>query len=306
MGKALFTASMVILLAGVSEGYDPLYYNTLTEVLGATQASGDFGIGFFSAGSYWETDSTGRDSLYEFREALSVIRLSVAGQYGLTSSHTIGIVLPAYLQVAGEGDSAGVGIADPWITFDGWIERTPQLVGRAALRIPLKGALESGGYSESDRHLAIDGSLTMQTPISGSSGPLIRATGGLRYCFWAWDQVPGTSRDSADTRPPLEIRGAGSVVLPINIELTVRLGMEVATRGDVSAKLESGTEEISGSSFHQYDLRGGFDLDNSSIQLSADVWYRLGGENTTREWGFMISGIGLGLDDILGSSGGGR
>ncbi len=295
-----------MLIAGVSEGYDPLYYNTLTEVLGVTQASGDFGVGFFSAGSYWETDSTGLDSLYEFGEALSVIRVSVAGQYGLTSSHTIGIILPIYLQVAGEGDSTGVGIADPWITFDGWIERTPQLIGRAALRIPLRGALESGEYSESDRHLAIDGSLTMETPISGSSGPLIRATGGVRYYFWAWDLVPGMARDSADTRPPIEIRAVGMLVLPVNPELSVRLGMEAATRGETSARLESGDDEISGSAFHQYDLRAGFDLDNSSIQFSADVWYRLGGENTTKEWGFMISGIGLGLDDILGSSGGGR
>ena len=79
----------------------------------------------------------------------------------------------------------------------------------------------------------------------------------------------------------------------------------MATRGDTSVRRESGTDEVNGSSFHQYDLRGGFELDNSSISLTADVWYRLGGENTPKEWGLMISGIGLGLDDIFGSSGGG-
>ena len=51
-------------------------------------------------------------------------------------------------------------------------------------------------------------------------------------------------------------------------------------------------------------VRAGFDLDNPGISLSADVWYRLGGENTTKEWGFMLSGIGLGLDDLFGSGGG--
>jgi hypothetical protein len=305
MGKALLSLAAVLIAAGAAEGYDPLYYNTLAEVLGVTRASGDFGLGFFTAGSYWETDTTGRDSLYEFSEALSVIRLSVAGQYGLTSSHTIGIILPIFFQLQGPGDSTGIGIADPWITFDGWIERSPQLVGRGALRIPFKGALESGDYSESDPHLALDGSLTMTTPISGSSGPKLRITGGLRYYFWAWDGVPGTARDSADTRPPMEIHGIGTVILPVNPELTVHLGLEMATRGETSIRQESGTEGVNGSSFRRYDLRGGFELDNSSISLTADVWYRLGGENTPKEWGIMVSGIGLGLDDIFGTSGGG-
>jgi hypothetical protein len=304
MVKSLFTVVAILVLAGVSEGYDPLCYNRLTEVLGMTQARADFGIGFFSAGSYWETDTLGRDSLYEFRETLSVIRASFSGQYGLTSSHTIGFILPMYLQVSGMRDTSGVGITDPWITFDGWIERTPQIIGRAALRIPLKGALESGEYSESDRHLAIDGSLTMETPISGSSGPMISATGSLRYYFWAWDRIHGTAADSADTRPPIEFRGYGSIVLPVNPELSVRLGIEAAMRGETSARFETGDDEIPGSAFSQYDLRAGFDLDNPDISLSADVWYRLGGENTTKEWGFMLSGIDLGLGDLFGSGGG--
>jgi len=304
MRRTLFICSVLLMAAGVSQGYDPLYYNNLTEVLGSTQTSGDFALGYFSAGSYWETDSTGLDSLYEFRESLSVIRLLVTGKYGLTSSHTIGVILPVYLQISGSGDSSGVGLADPWITFDGWIKRTPQLIGRAAIRLPLHGALESGDYSESDRHLAIDGALTVETPISGSSGPVIRATGGVRYYFWAWDRIPGTARDSADTRPPIELRTTGFFVLPINTELDVRLGMEIATRGETSVKDESGSGSQEGSSFHQYDLRAGFDLNNPSIKLVVDFFYRLGGENTTKEWGLMISGIGIGLDDIFGTSGG--
>jgi hypothetical protein len=46
----------------------PLYYNGLTRVLRSTESSGDFAIGYFSSGSYWETDTLGFDSLYEYTE----------------------------------------------------------------------------------------------------------------------------------------------------------------------------------------------------------------------------------------------
>jgi hypothetical protein len=295
-----------LLSAGAATAYDPLYYDNLTAVLNAMEAHGGAALGYYGAGSYWMTDSLGGSDLYDYRTSLGILRVLFLGRYGLTNSHTISIAVPAFLQIQGESDSTGLGIADPWIALDGWISRDPQLIARGALRIPLKGALESGDYSESDRHFALDGALTVETSISQGSDATVQGTAGLRYYFWAWDGLFSHPRDSADTRPPIELRFTGFLRYPLNQELTIRLGGEVASRSDLSARSADSTWTQEGSALSQVDLRAGFELNNSSMDLTAEVFYRLSGENTDKEWGIMIDGTGLDLLSLFSTTSGTR
>lgn len=292
-----------LLSAGAAAAYDPLYYDNLAEVLPAMETHGGVALGYFGAGSYWRTDSLGASDLYDYRTGLGVLRVLFLGRYGLTNSHTVSIVVPAFFQIQGESDSTGLGIADPWVALDGWLSREPQLIARGALRLPLKGALESGDYSESDRHFALDGALTLETELSQGSDATIQATAGLRYAFWAWDGLFHTPRDSAETRPPIEFRLTSFLRYPFNPELTIRVGGEIASRGESSARTEDSTWTQVGSAFNQVDLRAGFELVNSSMDLTAEVFYRLSGENTDKEWGIMIDGTGLDLFSLFTSSG---
>lgn len=294
----------LLLLTGAASAWDPLFYSNLSRVLQSTETSGDVAIGFFSAPSYWSTDSTGQSQQEDFTTSLSVLRVVAVGRYGLTNSHTVSLVIPAFIQLAGEGDSTGAGIADPWVSLDGWIQREPMIIARGALRIPLKGYLDSGDYTESDRHLALDGAVTVESEVS--PGVALRGTAGLRYSMSAWDRIPG-SRDSSDTRPPIEIRGTGFAVFSANPELDLRVGLEFATRGNVSAKIGDSWQSIENSARSSIDLRAGFDLENESTTLKADVYYRFSGENIVKEWGIIVTGLGLDFTDLFGTgSGGGR
>jgi hypothetical protein len=305
-GYRLIVAA-VLLIAGFASGYDPLYYDNLTEALRSMEMDGDVAFGYFSAGSYWRTDSLGNSDLYDYDTSLGVIRFQFLGRYGLTNSHTISVVIPGFIQLQGPGDSTGLGIADPWISLDGWLTREPRLFARGAIRLPLKGALESGDYSESDRHLALDGALTVVSPVSSGSGVTIEATGGLRYYMSAWDALFSSRRDSAETKPPIELRLNGFLVLPVNPELSLRLGGELATRGETQARIDGDWTGQDGSDFSQRDIRAGLSINNESLNLTAEVFYRFGGENTAKEWGLMISGTGLDFTDLFSStSSGGR
>jgi hypothetical protein len=296
----------VLLSAGATTAYDPLYYDNLTEVLHSMEAHGGVALGYFGAGSYWMTDSLGGSDLYDYRTSLGILRVLFLGRYGLTNSHTISIAVPAFFQIQGESDSTGLGIADPWVSLDGWISREPQIIARGALRLPLKGALESGDYSESDRHLALDGAVTVETSLSQGSDATVQATGGLRYSFWAWDGLFDSPRDSAETQPPVELRFTGFLRYPFNQELTIRLGGEIASRGELSARSGDSSWTQQGSGFSQVDLRAGFELNNSSMDLTAEVFYRLSGENTDKEWGIMIDGTGLDLLSLFSTTSGTR
>lgn len=298
------TAFTLFALAAAAPGYDPLYYAARTEVLPMLGTEGRMAFGFFSSSQIWRPDSAGRPQLVDLGEALSVIRVSVIGGYGLTNSHTIGVVVPVYVQVSGPADSTGGGISDPWVTLEGWMERNPQIILRGAARIPLKGYLESGDYTEGDPHFAFDGSVTIEHAASTAFG--LRGTAGLRYYLSAWDQVPGGERDSARTKPPIEFRGNGFVVMPVNPELEVRAGLEYAARGEVSAEFSTGTEKVDGTARSSLDFRAGFSLDNAQVELVADFFYRLDGENVFKEWGIMIQGLGLDLGSLLGSGSSGR
>jgi len=294
---------LVILLAGsVAMAYDPLYYDNLTEALNSMQADGDVAFGYFGAGKYWRTDSLGNSEEYEYSTSLGVIRFQFLGRYGLTNSHTLSLIIPGFLQLQGPGDSTGIGIADPWISLDGWLTREPRLFVRGAIRIPLKGALESGNYSESDRHFAFDGAMTVVTPVSSGSGINLEATAGLRYYLSAWDNLFSHRTDSAETKPPVELRLAGFFTLPINPELSLRLGGELATRGETEALINGNWTDQDGSGFGQQDLRAGFSINNEGLDLTAEVFYRLGGENTAKEWGLIINGTGLDFTDLFTSS----
>jgi len=294
----------LVIFAGAAASWDPLFYSNLYEVLPSTGTDGDVALGFFSSSSYWADDSAGHGQQQDFGTSLSVLRVVATGRYGLTSSHTISIVLPAFVQLSGEGDSTGAGIADPWVSLDGWIQREPMIIARGALRIPLKGYLETGDYSESDRHLALDGAVSVESRVS--PGASIRGTAGLRYSLSAWDRIP-LSRDSAETRPPIELRGTGFVVLAVNPELDLRLGGEFAARGSVSAKTDNGWETVDNTGRRSLDLRAGFDLAHGSTSVTADVYYRIAGENTVKEWGIILTGLGLNLGDLFSSgSGSGR
>ncbi|MCD4776828.1 MAG: hypothetical protein K8S15_12360 [Candidatus Aegiribacteria sp.] len=303
---------LTILLTGsVVLAYDPLYYNNLTEALHAMKADGDVAFGYFGASKYWQTDSLGNSDEYEYSTSIGIIRFQFLGRYGLTNSHTISLVIPGYMQLQGPGDATGIGIADPWISLDGWLTREPRLFARGAIRIPLKGFLESGDYTESDRHFAFDGAMTVVSPISNSSGINIEATAGLRYYLSAWDGLFESRKDSAETKPPVELRLNGFFVLPVNPELSLRLGGEIATRGETEAWINEIWTDQNGSSFSQQDLRAGFSINNEGLDLTAEVFYRLGGKNTSKEWGLMISGTGLDFTDLFstgstGSSGGSR
>ncbi len=301
--RQLITAAALLALAGTAAAYDPLYYDNLTEVLPAMGADGDIALGYFSASQYWETDTLGNSQLYDYEPSLGVVRFLAAGRYGLTGNHTVSVLLPGYLQTSGPNDSTGIGIADPWLTLDGWITRTPTLILRGGLRLPLKGALESGGYREGDPHLALDGAATLSHPLGAEGGPRIDATAGLRMSFWAWDALPSMPKDSAETRPPVQLRLSGFLVYPANPELDVRIGAEIATRGDVDMRSGGTTETLENTSTSTYDLRGGFRLANSGMDLTVDVYYRFDGENADKEWGLMVSGTGLDLGDLFGTTG---
>lgn len=296
------TLLTLVLLVTVTLAWDPLSYGYLSEVLPVTGTSSDFGFGYFGFSQYWETDTLGFDSLYDYREGFGVIRFQWAGRYGLTSSHTISLVVPGFLQLAGPGDTTGVGIADPWICLDGWMNRDPQFILRAALRPTLKGTLDTGDYTESDRHVAAEVSGTVLVPISGSNtGPRLQISGGLRHYFSAWDGVPGAPGDSAETSPGTEFRGEARIILPVNRELNFHAGLEMASRGEI----EVNSIDIAGSEESFVDLRTGIELDNTQLKLQVDIYYRLSGENVNKEWGLIVSGIGFDMGDLfdIGSSG---
>lgn len=291
--------------ASTSAGWDVLYYDQPLSVLPSMQTDGDIALGFFSSNAYWAPDSSGDSQEYEISPALSVIRVHASGRYGITSSHSIGVIIPAYIQVSGPSDSTGGGVSDPWITFDGWIERTPMVIGHLALRIPLKGALESGDYTEGDPHLAFDGALSVESPLSGP-GVSLRATAGLRYSLAAWSADPRSPRDSLETQPPVEIRGNGFLVLKANPQLSLRAGGEFAARGDVKAEVDGDWETLDDTARNSIDFRAGFDLEGQGMSLSADLYYRLSGSNVNKEWGLMVSGLGLDFTDLFGAGGGSR
>ena len=303
--------SVILLASSIALAYDPLYYNNLTEALHAMEMDGDVAFGYFGAGKYWQTDTLGNSEEYEYDTSLGIVRFQFLGRYGLTNSHTISLIIPGYLQLQGPGKTMGIGITDPWISLDGWLTREPRLFARGAIRIPLKRFLESGDYSESDRHFAFDGAMTIVSPISSASGIDIEATAGLRYYLSAWDELFESKKDSAETKPPVELRLNGFFVLPVNPELSLKIGGEIATRGETEARLNGGWTDQNGSAFSQKDLRAGFSINNESLDLTADIFYRLGGENTAKEWGFMVSGTGLDITDLFSfgstsSSGGTR
>ncbi len=300
----LFPLAVSVFL-GVCHGWDPLYYNGLTRVLRSTESSGDFAIGYFTAGSFWETDTLGFDSLYEHREAQSFLQAAWTGRYGLTSSHTISLVIPMYLQLSGS-EETGLGITDPWISLDGWMSRSPHYLIRGAFRPAFKGYLESSDPPRSDPHMAAEIAASFELPLGGRDGSRFDLTGGLRHYFTAWDRIPGSQRDSSETSPGLELRGCGFLVAPINPELSVRIGGEFATRGKTSYETPGGSVSVRGSNRSYFDLRGGFMLDNADLDLTVDVYIRLGGENIDKEWGIILSGIGLDLGDVFSVGTGGR
>ncbi len=299
-------ALALLIISGISMGYDPLYYNNLTEALRAMDMDGDVAFGFFGAGSYWRNDTLGNSQQYDIDPGLGVIRFQFLGRYGLTNSHTISVIIPGFIQIQGPGDSTGIGIADPWISLDGWLTREPRLFARGAIRLPLKSALESGDYSESDRHLALDGALTVVSPISDGSSALVEATGGLRYYMSAWDGLFTIPRDSAETKPPIEIRLTAFLVLPVNPELDLRIGGDIVSRGEIQAEIDGSWVDQDYSNLSERDLRAGFSINNSSLNLTGEVFYRLGGENTNKEWGLMISGTGLDFTDLFSSTSGSK
>ncbi|HPR21342.1 MAG TPA: hypothetical protein PK991_01465 [Candidatus Sabulitectum sp.] len=295
--------AVAVVLVCTALAWDPLSSHYLSHVLPVTGTDSDFSLGYFSFGEYWETDTLGFDSLYEYREGYGIVRFMWAGRYGLTSSHTISLIVPGFLQFSGPGDTTGVGIADPWIVVDGWMSRDPQFVLRGALRPTLKGTLDTGDYTESDRHVAAEVSGTMEIPMGGSStGPRLQVSGGLRHYFTAWDQVPGAPGDSADTSPGMEFRAGALAVLPVNRELDFHAGLEMASRSET----EVDSQDINGSEVSHVDLRTGIQLDNSQLQLTVDLFYRVSGENTNKEWGLMVSGIGWNLGDLFSVGTGGR
>jgi len=293
------------MLAGVCFGWDPLYYNGLTRVLRSTESSSDFAIGYFSSGSYWETDTLGFDSLYEYREQQTFLQAAWTGRYGLTSSHTISLVVPLYLQLAGS-EEARAGITDPWISLDGWMSRNPQYLIRGAFRPAFKGYLESADPPRSDPHMAAEAAATFELPLARAGGTRFDVTGGLRYYFKAWDRIPGTRRDSSETSPGAELIGCGFLVAPVNPELSLRIGGEFAARGRTSYRSEAGDVSVPGSNRSRFDFRGGFSLINPQMKFNADVYIRLAGENVDKEWGIILSGIGINLGDIFGVGSGGR
>ena len=297
-----FLIGMLLVFSSTAISYDPLYFDNLTEALRSMEADGDMALGYFSASTYWRTDSTGNSEEHEFDKSLGVLRFQFLGRYGLTNSHTISIVIPGFIQLQGPGDTTGVGIADPWISLDGWLTREPRLFARGAIRLPLKGALESGDYSESDRHLALDGALTVVTPLSAGSGINLEATGGLRYYMSAWDMLFNDRRDSAETKPPIELKLAAFAVMPVNPELDFRIGGEISSRGETEAEINGSWTEQDGSSFSQRDLIGGITIKNSSMDITGEIFYRFGGQNTNKEWGIMISGTGIDFTDLFSTS----
>ena len=302
---ALLAALVCALAGGRASGWDILYYQNLSAVLPSMASDGDVAIGFFSSSSRWVTDSTGGSVEEDLGTALSVLRVAASGRYGLTNSHTVSILIPAYIQVSGAADTSGAGISDPWITLDGWIERDPMVIGRLGIRIPLKGYLESGDYSEGDPHLAIDGAVTVETPVSGP-GVLLRGTGGLRYSLSAFGADPTFPRDSCDTRPPIEFRTTDFLVFAANPELDVRIGGEFAARGDIEADYGDGWEKLEDTATRTLDLRAGFDLGGESASFTGDIYYRLSGKNAFKEWGIAVTGLGLDFTDLFSTGGSGR
>lgn len=297
------TLLVLLLVVCSTMAWDPLSSNYMSHVLPVTGTDSDFSLGYFSFSEYWETDTLNFDSLYEHRESYGILRFMWAGSYGLTPSHTIRLIIPGFLQFTGPGETAGAGIADPWISVEGWMSRDPQLILRGALRPTLKGTLDSGEYTESDRHVAAEVSGTVQLPLSGpASGPRLQASGGLRHYFTAWDLVHGTMSDSADTSPGTEFRGGVRMILPVNRELDFNFGLEMASRGET----EIDSQEIPGSGVSHVDFRTGIELDNTQLKLDVDVFFRLSGENVNKEWGVMVSGIGWNFGDLFNVTSGGR
>ena len=294
---------LIALAACASMAWDPLSSYYLSHVLQVTGTDSNFALGYFSFGQYWETDTLNFDSLYDYREGYGILRFMWAGRYGLTSSHTISLVVPGFLQFSGPGDTTGVGIADPWICVDGWMSRDPQLILRGALRPTLKGTLDTGDYTESDRHVAAEVSGTVEMPVAGnSSGPRLEISAGLRHYFTAWDQVPGSPGDSADTSPGTEFRGGARMILPVNRELDFNAGLEMCSRSETEVE----SQDITGSEVSFVDLRTGIELDNSQLQLKVDLFYRVSGQNVNKEWGLMVSGIGWDFGDLFSLGSGGR
>ncbi len=297
---------LMVVTVPVALCYDPLFHDNLVEVLPATGTDGDVAMGYFSSGGVWRTDSTGESTYYELESSVSSLRLLATGRYGLTTSHTVSAVLPAYFLLSAPGDSMGGGIPNVWLSLDGWMERDPQVLLRGAIRIPFKGALETGSYREGEQNLALDGGVTVEAPISRAyGGASLRGTGGLRYSFWSWGAVPSSRLDlpdSADVRPAVEVRLLGQIAFQANPELELHGGLEFATRGDTDVRTEEGETELENTGRSTVDLRAGFSLNRSDMPLSFDLYYRLDGENTVKEWGLMVSGIGLGLGDLFGES----
>lgn len=300
-----FLFKILLMPLSGAAAYDPLYLDTPTEVLRSMEISGNVAFGYFGAGSYWESDTSGTNVLLELDPPLGVLRFLMTGRYGLTNSHTISAIVPAYLKVSGYGDSLAMGISDLWFTFDGWLARIPMLIARGALRLPLNEMFETAGYNESDRHAALDGSLTLETPLT-HGGITIEATAGLRYYFRALDKIPGPTKDSANTKPPIELRLTGHLSFPVNPELSLTIGGDYAMRGDTDAEIDGEIEIIEHSNFSTLDIRTGFVLLHDPLELSIECFYRVSGENTDKEWGIMFDGTGINFWEMFGGTSSGN
>lgn len=303
--QTVFFCSILFLIIALPlsdvSAYDPLYYDNPTSVLHSMEISGNIAFGYFGASSYWEPDTSGTSTSVELNPPLGVLRFLLTGKYGLTNSHTISVIIPAYIKVQGYGDSLAMGISDPWFTFDGWLSRSPMLVARGAVRFPLNEAFETEGYNESDRHLALDGSLTIETPLT-HGGITFEGTAGFRYYFRAWDGLPLSLKDSANTKPPIELRLTGHLSFPVNPELTLMIGGEYAMRGDTDAEINGENTNIEHSNFNALDIRAGFMLLHDPLELSIECFYRGLGENTNKEWGIMFDGTGINYWEMFGGT----
>ncbi len=293
--------SVIALSLPEVSAYDPLYLDNPTEVLHSMKMCGNVAFGYFGANSYWESDTSGTSISVELDPPLGVLRFLMTGRYGLTNSHTISVIIPAYLKLQGYGDSLAMGIADPWFTFDGWLSRSPMLIARGAVRFPLNEALEMMDYNESDRHAALDGSLTIETPLT-HGGITFEGTAGLRYYFRAWDGMPLSVKDSANTKPPIELRLTGHLSFPLNPELSLVIGGDYAVRGDTDAEIDGEKEIIEHSDFSALDIRTGFVLLHDPLELMIEVFYRVSGDNTDKEWGIMFDGTGINYWEMFGGS----
>ena len=101
---------VLFLFVAPASAWDPLYYQNLASVLQSMHSDGDVALGFFSSSSRWVADSTGKQIEHDLPTALSVIRVLATGRYGITNSHTVSILIPAFIQVSGAADTSGAGI----------------------------------------------------------------------------------------------------------------------------------------------------------------------------------------------------